>query len=258
MLHISLGITLYICFVAGLLGACMGSFLNCCAWRIVHGEPIAKGRSHCDSCGHVLSHWDLVPIFSYLLSGGKCRYCGGRLSRRHLLAELCGAAAFISILLKYDLSLQALQMLVLVCVLLAASLTDLEGMIIPDRFVIIGLLSGLSFPLLGPQPLAGLGEALLGLLVPAALLILVLLAEKRMKKQVMGGGDIKLLAVTGLHFGALGNVLCLLAACFAGILFGLWARKKAEPFPWGPSIALAAWLCALWGQPIVEAYLGLF
>ncbi len=259
MLHISLGITLYICFLTGLLGACMGSFLNCCAWRILHAEPIAKGRSHCDHCGHVLAARELVPVLSFLLGRGRCRYCGEKLSVRHLLAEVIGGAAFISIVLKYDLSLQALQMLVFASVLLAASLADLEGMMIPDRFILVGIVSGVLFPLLGPEPWQGLGKALLGgLAVAGVLLAVVLIAEKCMKKEAMGGGDIKLLFVTGLHLGLAGNILCLLVACIFGIGFGLYSQRRQEPLPWGPAIALAAWLCALFGENIVSAYLGLF
>ncbi len=259
MLHISLGITIYICAIVGILGACMGSFLNCCAWRIVRGEPISRGRSHCDVCGHVLGVQDLVPIFSYLVARGKCRYCGAKLSARHMLAEVVGAVSFVSVILKYDLSLQGLQMLIFVSILLAASLADLEGMMIPDRFIVIGAVSGLVFPLLAENPWQGLLQAVIGgVAVAGVLLLLVLAGEKATGKELMGGGDIKLLFVTGLHLGWMGNILCLIAACIFGILFGLLARKKDDPIPWGPSIALAAWLCCLFGNTIIDAYLGLF
>ena len=76
MLHLTPFLTVYCCVLAALLGACMGSFLNCMAWRVVHGESVLRGRSHCDACGHVLGARDLVPVVSYLVSGGKCRYCG--------------------------------------------------------------------------------------------------------------------------------------------------------------------------------------
>ena len=84
MLRLSPFITVYCCAVAALLGACTGSFLACLAWRTVHGESVLRGRSHCDVCGHVLGVRDLVPVFSYLFSGGKCRYCGAKLSARHV------------------------------------------------------------------------------------------------------------------------------------------------------------------------------
>ena len=94
MLRLSPFITVYCCTVAALLGACTGSFLGCLAWRTVHGESVLRGRSHCDICGHTLGVRDLVPVFSYLLSGGKCRYCGAKLSARHVWGELISIHAF--------------------------------------------------------------------------------------------------------------------------------------------------------------------
>ena len=67
MLYLTPAFTVYCCFVAALLGACMGSFLNCMAWRVVHGESVLRGRSHCDVCGHVLTAGDLIPVVSYLV-----------------------------------------------------------------------------------------------------------------------------------------------------------------------------------------------
>lgn len=139
MLRLSLPITVYCCAMAALLGACMGSFLNCLTWRMLHGESVLRGRSHCDVCGHVLGVRDLVPVFSYLLSGGKCRYCGAKLSARHVWGELISAAVFVSLLLQYDISLQTLEAWLLACVLLACTFADLEGYIIPDRFVAAGV-----------------------------------------------------------------------------------------------------------------------
>ena len=109
MLYAAPVITVYCVVLAVILGACMGSFLNCWAWRIVHGESVTKGRSHCDACGHALAFRDLVPVVSYLASHGKCRYCGKKLGVRHLVAELSTAAVYAAILLKYDISLQTLE-----------------------------------------------------------------------------------------------------------------------------------------------------
>ena len=124
MLYLTPFITAYCVFLAALTGSCMGSFLNCMAWRIVHGESVMKGRSHCDKCGHVLGAADLVPIFSYLFHKGRCRYCGAALSKCHLIAEVLAAVVFVSILLKFNISLQALKYLIFACVLLAACKRD--------------------------------------------------------------------------------------------------------------------------------------
>lgn len=78
MLHISFGITAYILFITFILGCCLGSFADCMAVRLVSGQSVLSGRSHCDSCGHVLGVLDLFPVLSWLLLKGKCRYCGAK------------------------------------------------------------------------------------------------------------------------------------------------------------------------------------
>ncbi len=259
MLNIPVALTLYICVAVALLGAALGSFLFCWAWRWRRGEPVSRGRSHCDLCGHTLRARDLVPVISYVLARGRCRYCGGRLSLRHLLAEMAGAIAFVSLFLRYGFTLRTLQMLMFATVLLGASLTDLEGMVIPDRLILLGLISGLGFPFLQPQPWRALSAAMLGGLgVAGAVLLVVLALENLWKKEAMGGGDIKLLLVTGLHLGLSGNLLCLLLACIFGIILGLAAGKRQQPLAWAPAIALAAWVTALWGEALVAVYLSLF
>ena len=193
MLYLSPAITAYCCLLALLLGACMGSFLNCMASRRVHGQSALRGRSHCDACGRTLAPRDLIPVLSYLLSKGRCRYCGAKLSPRHLWAEVCTALTFLLLLLRYDISLQMLQALLLACVLLACAFADLEGYIIPDRYVLVGVVLRIPFFFLLPD-LKGqlLSAALGGLAVGGGLLLVVLLYEKLRRVDAMGGGELQL------------------------------------------------------------------
>ena len=259
MLRLSPFITVYCCTVAALLGACTGSFLGCLAWRTVHGESVLRGRSHCDICGHVLGVRDLVPVFSYLFSGGKCRYCGAKLSARHVWGELISGAVFVTLLLQYDISLQTLEAWLLACVLLACAFADLEGYIIPDRFLAAGVVLFAVTLLIEPEPVHRLTDGLLGGVgVGGGLLLLSLYMDKRLKRETLGGGDIKLLFLTGLFFGWKANLLCLTLACVAGIVWGLAGKRRGEAIPWGPSIAVGAWITALAGQPFINWYLGFF
>lgn len=261
MLYSTPYITAYCLTLAAVLGLCVGSFLNCLAWRLVHGESVLKGRSHCDACGHVLAPRDLIPVVSFLLSRGKCRYCGKKLSRTHLAAELSTAAVFVALLLKYDISLQTLEYALFSSTLLTCAFADLEGYMIPDRCVLFGIALRPVFLLLMKSPVSMWLDSLLGgFLVAGGLLALVLLYEKLRKVDAMGGGDIKLLFLTGLYLGWKCNLLCLFAACILGILFGLLDTRRSDTplFPWGPAITAAAILTLLFGDPILEAYLGLF
>ena len=133
MLYAAPAITIYSCFIAALLGACMGSFLNCAAWRVVHGESVLRGRSHCDVCGHVLAPRDLVPVFSYVFSHGRCRYCGAKLSPRHAVGEAVAALVFVSLLLRYDISLRTLEAWAVACLLLACVVGILWGLVRAKR-----------------------------------------------------------------------------------------------------------------------------
>ena len=239
MLYAAPAITIYSCFIAALLGACMGSFLNCAAWRVVHGESVLRGRSHCDVCGHVLAPRDLVPVFSYVFSHGRCRYCGAKLSPRHAVGEAVAAMVFVSLLLRYDISLRTLEAWAVACLLLACAFADLEGYIIPDRFIAVGVVLFIVTLFFVPDP----GKrALDGLIGGVA----------------VGGGDIKLLFLTGLFLGWQKNLLCLLLACVVGILWGLVRAKRGQQgLPGGPGIALAAWCAALFGQNLIDWYLSL-
>ena len=264
MLYITPGFTVYFCSVAFLLGACMGSFLNCMAWRIVHGESVLRGRSHCDVCGHVLTARDLVPIVSFLAHRGRCRWCGAKLSARHVWAEVVTGAVFVLIVLKFDISLQALGALALACVLLAGAFADLEGYIIPDRFVLAGIGLRVVWFFFEDWRVT-LPDALLGgFAVGGGLLAFVLLYEKLRKIEAMGGGDLKLLFVTGLWLGWAKNLLCLLLACVFGIVFGLATQKRraqqenAKILPWGPSICAAGIITMLAGDAVIAAYVSLF
>ena len=258
------GLTVYFCALMFVFGACMGSFLNCMAWRSVHGESVWRGRSHCDICGHVLTLRDLLPIVSWLAQRGRCRHCGAKLSAGHLAAELVTGLVCVLLLLKYDISLQGLELLLLAFVVLASAFADLEGYIIPDRFLAVGLVLRIPFFWTGDWR-RELPDALLGgFAVGGGLLLLVLLYEKLRGVDAMGGGDLKLLFVTGLYLGWKRNLLCLLLACVFGIVFALATRRRRqgqeneEVFPWGPSIAAAALVTALAGNEAVAAYLSLF
>ena len=161
-----------------MLGAVFGSFCNAWGWRIVHKENIASGRSHCATCGHQLGVTDLVPIFSYVFLKGKCRYCGERISPRYLIVELISAAYFITIYAANGFSWTTLRLLILGCILLVASLVDLDIMELPDGLMIAGAVFSLMRFIEG----ISIVEYLLGLIPAVVLLIIVLIMDKIMQR----------------------------------------------------------------------------
>lgn len=277
-MELTLSFRIYLCILAFLFGTVFGSFLNCMAWRIAHNESVLKGRSHCAVCGHTLGIADLIPVFSWLFLGGRCRYCKEKISPRYVAAELVCGCGFVLSFLRYGVSWCTLQVIVLFCILLALSLTDFEIYEIPDRFILAGIiwylvssklmdrrlsLTGmtvsilpegeyLSLPAWGQNLLAGL---IGGLAIGGGMLFLSLLFDHLLGKESMGGGDIKLFFMTSLYLGLLQGLFSLILSCIVGLVIAAVMRRKRVPF--GPAISLAAFLSLLCGESFVNWYLSL-
>lgn len=247
-------ILIYCIVVTFILGSVFGSFLNCVADRIYHNIPWWKGRSVCDNCGHKLGILDLFPVFSYLILGGKCRYCGKKVSIKYFLLELLLGIIFVIYLLIHGtLDLLLLRDLGLICILYGLSLCDLNNYEIPDGFIILGIVWWLIFFLLGYGELV---DCLLGGFVTGGMMLgLSLIMDKILKKESLGGGDIKLLFMIGLYFGLILNFFNLILSCFIGIIFVV--VRKSSMIPFGPSIAISTFICLLYGTEFVTWYLSL-
>ena len=258
----SRGLLIYCGVVALLLGAVFGSFLNCAAWRLSHGESVLRGRSHCTACGHVLGAGDLVPVLSWLLLRGKCRYCGTKIPARYPLTEAVFALLTLLCLLRFDLSWLCLRNWLLLCCLFCLSLTDLDCMIIPDICLIIAAAVWLIFlPLTGLGWTAARNGLIAGLVFGGGLLGISLLMDRILKRDCLGGGDIKLFAVLGLYLGVVGTLFMTVLACLLGLLFAMLRRGRTgggEPFPFGPAIAAAGAAVLLYGEPLIQWYISLF
>lgn len=250
-------LTIYLCVWLFAAGAVLGSFVDCAVWRWARGEAMFRGRSRCAGCGHTLSALELVPVFSYLFSRGKCRRCGEKIPAECLWAELAGGLGFVCFGVRFGLSLELAQWLVLGGLLLTVALTDAARRIIPDRFLLaMAANRAVWFFVLG-QPFWGtVKEMLISCAVPAALLVFVLFAEKLWKKEAMGGGDIKLLLALALYLSWAQLLLALLAGCLLGIVGGLAGRNRG-PMAFGPYLAAAAVGAACFGGPLIDWYLGL-
>ncbi len=277
MLFESVPLGVYCIVLTAALGLCMGSFLNCLAWRMTHGESIMRGRSHCTDCGHPLAARDLVPVFSWLLSHGRCRYCGKRVSARYPLTEIICACGYVSILITYGLSAETIELVAFFSVLLVLSLTDLDDYVIPNATIVAAIAIRLTYLVYGGLTgafdlLPTLGRTLLnGVIVVVPVIVLALVMDRVLGRDSLGGGDVKLLFVAGLYFGWQQCLFLLIVACVIGILFAFVGPggksddqsedeegNKSRHIPFGPAIAIACWIVMLVGSQTVEWYLGLF
>ena len=261
MLGITPSITAFVLIVTSVTGACVGSFLNCLSWRIVAGESVLKGRSHCTTCNHTLEALDLLPILSYIHLRGKCRYCGEKISPRYAAVEVFTAVMFVSLALRFDVTPELAKFILLSSILLSLSLVDFDNETIPDGFIIAGIVLFLAFSPFGELslPKTLLNGLIGGLSISLPLLLLVLLADKVLKRDTMGGGDIKLIFMIGLFFDWKLNLLLIIISCVTGILVALLLgkAKPGTPFPFGPAISLSAVIVMLFGSGILDWYLGL-
>lgn len=256
----SIGLQIYIYILVFLFGACLASFITCAADRYVLKQSVLKGRSYCPACGHKLGILDLFPIFSFIFLRGKCRYCGAKIPARCLICELLGGAVYVLILLKFGFSFQSLELALLVPALLGISLIDYDSFEIPNGLVIYCAVLFAAFVASYADPLKRLIYGLIGgAAFGVGTLIIALIMDKVLKRDSLGGGDIKLLGAVGLFTGPWRGLFMLILACIIGLVFGLITKKKSNgQFPFGPAICIATYIALLVGQDVIDLYLSLF
>jgi len=256
-----------------IFGLAVGSFLNVCIYRVPRkGSVASPKRSYCPHCEHSLSALDNIPVFSYIFLRGKCRYCKGTISPRYMIVELLTAGLFVlmlrrSLALHQDPRYAALE-LVTTCIfvgfLIAISFIDLEFTIIPNKIVYLGLPVGLLLAISAAilQRNANLIlSRVLGAVIGAGITILIAIVGSAVfRKEAMGGGDVKLMAMIGIYLGWWPHIpITLIAASLFGSIVGvalILVRKKkmGSIIPFGPFLAIGALLSLLYGEKIWSWY----
>jgi leader peptidase (prepilin peptidase)/N-methyltransferase len=241
------------------LGAIFGSAVTALSWRLPRGESWVHGRSKCPACGHVLGPLDLVPVLSWALARGRCHYCAARVSVRYPAIELACALWALLAWLKLGLVPELAAVLPWGWLLVALTVIDLDFKLLPDALTLPGTLIAVAAALLGP----GARHALLGIVVGSGYLwLFAWVWATFLKREGMGGGDIKLAAMFGALLGPVGAFLTITLAAFGGALVGalLMARGRGSmrtELPFGTFLAPAAMVVFLWGERWVGAYLSL-
>ncbi|AYC29750.1 prepilin peptidase [Paenisporosarcina cavernae] len=240
-----------------LYGLIFGSFYNVVGLRVPNDESIVHPPSTCPTCKHRLTWKDLVPVFSYMFLGGKCRHCKTSIPIFYPLMELLTGILFVYAYLQEGFSGELIVALLYVSLFVIITVSDLVYMIIPDKVLIILGLMLLAGRII--SPLDPWWESLAGAIIGFFLLWLIAIVSKG----GMGGGDVKLFLLIGLVSGSKGVLMTLFIASFIGAFIGvisilLFHQDRKTPIPFGPFIAIGALIVYFHGNQLLESYLNLF
>jgi leader peptidase (prepilin peptidase)/N-methyltransferase len=256
----------YFTAVVFLFGACWGSFLNVCIYRIPAELSVVKPRSRCPQCMTNLAWKDNIPIFGWILLGGKCRYCRTSISPRYPSIELLTALLFTWIWLRFPYDVLLIPYWLMIFGLLLATFVDIDEMWLPDRCTIGGMILGPLFSLLIPSlhgvesAWPALVKSLVGMACGFGLFWAISVAGRLiLKKDAMGFGDVKLMGALGAFLGPESIIFITFVASLVGAVVGitciaLGKREAQGRIPFGPYLALAAIIWILGGSALWEAY----
>jgi len=274
-------------------GTICGSFLNCVIYRLEIGESFLKGRSYCPHCKHVLTWQDLIPIFSFLILKGKCRYCHQKISWQYPLVELATGILFVSTLIYFFsktsilvnsamTELTSIYYLVIACFLIIIFVYDLKHYIIPDKVIypatgivfLYQIISNIQFPWTsadGPPKGLHFGTnfhfqtanfyfLILSALGAAMFFFLICLLSRG---KWLGFGDVKLAFFMGLFLGFPNILAALFLAFLIGAIIGLeliilGKKKLSSEVPFGPFLVTGTFLALFFGENLINWYINLF
>ena len=230
-----------------ILGSLWGSFSNVCIYRLPNSGNIAKGRSFCPNCKNKIKWFDNIPFFSYLFLKGKCRQCKKPISFQYFIVELLSAISFIVIFHIYGISITTLLLLILSIFFIIIFFIDLKHFIIPNELtfplMIIGFLKSFD-PNLNQTIFPNYINSLIGGLLGYSIIwFIIFLYKKIRKKEGMGLGDAKLMAVIGFWFGWISVPFTIFVASTVALVLVVpslinQSKKMSSEIPFGPYIII--------------------
>ena len=256
-------------FVFGLM---VGSFSNVCIWRLPEEEQVVRGRSHCRSCNRVIPWYDNLPLVSFILLRGRCRYCRAKISWIYPAVELVTGLLFLLVLARFGLTVVALIQGVFAASLIVVTVVDARTMTIPNEITLPGLWIGIGLSFLVPAlhgvstRWGSLWASFLGALTGWGLIFGMAVIgrwifRKKLQsigeEEAVGGGDLKLMAMVGALIGAPKVLLViLLLAPIAGSLIGLVIKFRfgRDLIPYGPFLSLGTLMVLFWGDGMINWY----
>ena len=251
-------------------GACIGSFLNVCIWRIPRGESLSKASSHCTVCGSPIRWYDNIPVISYLVLRGRCRSCRTPYSATYFMVELCCGVLAALLVLKTGLSGQSAEVIparmLMIFFGVTCGMTDLRFRVVPDKLTFTGMFFALLSALVFPEAwstgnrLAALCCCFVSGAIPGGVLaVFALLGRLLCRRDVIGWGDVKFVILCGMFLGLPGAVFSLFAGSFFGTYWGIAVERKLDAaLPFVPFIVLGTWFWMFFDIPLLNFFVKLF
>lgn len=238
-----------------IIGICIGSFANVVIFRVPKGESIVFPNSHCTSCGSELKPYDLIPIISYIIIRGKCRYCGERISIKYPITEAIFGLLFLLAYLKYGNGYLLYKYLILISIILIIGLIDLYTTNVYSNTIVIGIMLSLIFIIIELIKGNSIVTYILGAGVGGLFIYLIILITKG-----MGEGDIEIIVLCGLYLGFKETMLVLFLSFIIGglisiILILTKIKSRKDYIPFGQFISIATLIVIFFGQNILKWYL---
>jgi leader peptidase (prepilin peptidase)/N-methyltransferase len=245
-----------------LFGLAWGSFLNVVIFRLPQRISILRPSSFCPACQKSIKFYDNIPLLSFIILRGKCRYCGEKIPFSYPLVEFLTSLSFLLLYSHYSLSLHFFASCFFASALIVLGFIDYYLQILPDAITLPGILLALVYSFFRSD--LNLNQALVGAVSGAGFLLFIYGAYYLLrKKEGLGMGDVTMILMIGAYLGLqrtlLTMILASLAGALVGILFISFKKKDLQyALPFGTFLAPAAFVSLLWGERIVRAYLSLF
>jgi len=252
LMNDSISIVIVFNMIVFAFGVTIGSFVNVLACRIPRKENVVTTRSHCEDCGYQLQWYDLIPLFSYIFLGGKCRKCKKPISIQHFLVEVLNGVLYITVFWRFGLTVECLLFCLLASALVALSMIDFKTYEIPVGFqYFIGALGVVRMIADHTNWL----HYIIGFFAVSVVLAILYYATKG---AAIGGGDVKLMAVCGLFLGWKLILLAFAVGCILGAVIHVVRMKvsgEEHVLAMGPYLAAGVMLAGLWGELFLNWYL---
>lgn len=256
---------IFIYIIISIFGLIVGSFLNVCIYRLPRQKSIITPSSFCPHCEMPIKWFDNIPVVSFVILRGRCRSCRKNISWQYPTIEILTAAIFWLNFFFFGLGLSFFLWCLFAAALIVVSFVDLYFQLIPDIISISGIFAGLFSSFLNPLllPAAGkvnmLANSSLGIFAGGgSIYLLAVIGNFFFKKESMGFGDVKLMAMIGAFLGWKLVLLCFFIAPVLGSMWGLVVKikYKQEIMPYGPFLSLGSLICLYWGKEILGLFFG--